>query len=127
MKTYNSQKSDLALFSNSCSDQKGGPKRSKKVELFDEFSGRLTFDPSFESSRQGEKDSIICSYSKNEPIARYRRVNLKIVIFESSISPSSSKTRTFKDDILSFQPRINQEQHKELTENEILELKFNTG
>ena len=97
---------------------------AKKVELFDEFSDRLTFDPSFESSHQGEKDSKICSYSKNDSIARYRRVNLKIVIFEPSISPSSNKIENFQGHILSLRPQIYQDQLKFKRKSKILHQKF---
>ena len=97
---------------------------SKKVEIFGEFWERLTYDLSIESSHRGKKDSIICSYSKNDPIARYRRVNFEIVIFESSISPSPSKTRKFYSHILSFRPLIYQGQLKLRTNTTILNKKF---
>ena len=96
------KKSPLGNVGNSCAEP-------NEVQPFEKFWERLTFDPSIESSHQDKKDSIICPYSKNEPISRYRRVNLKIVIFESSISLSSSKTEIFHCNILSFRPRINQE------------------
>ena len=97
---------------------------SKKVENFDELSERLTFDPSIESSHRGKKDSIICLYSKNDPIARYRGVKFEIVFFESSISPSSSKTRHFHGHILSSRPLIYQSQLKLRTNTTILNKKF---
>ena len=95
-----------------------------KVQPFEKFCDRLTFDPSFESSHQGEKDSIICSYSKNDSIARYRRVNLKIVIFEPSISPSSNKIENFQGHILSLRPQIYQDQLKFKRKGKILHQKF---
>ena len=99
-------------------------RRSKKVELFGEFSERLTYDPSVESSHRDKKHSIICPYSKNDPIARYRRLNLEIVIFEPSISPSSSKTRNFYSHIFSSRPLIYQVQLKSRSNTKILIQKF---
>ena len=90
----------------------------------DSLAYRLTFDPSFERSHQDEKDSIICSYSKNDSIARYRRVNLKIVIFEPSISPSSNKIEIFQGHILSLWPQIYQDQLKFKRKGKILHQKF---
>ena len=120
------KKSALALSSKICDGQKGGQKRLIFSDFFGQFSKSLTNDPSNESSHRGQKDSIICSYSKNDSIARYRRVNLKIVTFETSISPSSSKTRKFYSHILSFRPLIYQSQLKLRTNTKILNKKFSS-
>ena len=115
------KKSEIGKDRNYCS----WPKRwSKKVDFFGQFSERLTNDPSIESSHRGEKDLCICSYSKNDSIAIYRRVNLKIVTFESSISPSSSKTRNFCSHILSFRALIYQGRLKLRANTTILNQKF---